>query len=219
MNNQPPSSTTYDPIRAQSRFLFLCGATAFIILLLIVLFLSARHATSSQFEIIFAPASATATLDGKVISSGTVTTSLGDHELIVEKFGFASETVHFSTTSGKNPAVYAILTSNSDYTSDWYTKHPSDATLTEGIIGWKATDTQDAIAGSLPAYKKLPYTGPHFKLYLGLCGSTETCVIVDCLTAYQNEALAYFRTHLDSNLGAYRFSFLYPTINPFRGEG
>ncbi|HEY5152562.1 MAG TPA: PEGA domain-containing protein [Candidatus Saccharimonadales bacterium] len=89
--------------------------------------------SNSYLQIEVAPRSASIELDGRGIAAGKVAVPAANHTVTVSKKGFATKSQTVSAKSGQTVYVGIGLESNSSSTRNWYTEHPDDQHLAEGL--------------------------------------------------------------------------------------
>ena len=206
-----PKSTRIIPITI--------GASAILFLIIVILAIKFTiEAHLSTVDLLYTPSSAVATIDGKEYPSGEIQLPPGRHEVIVEKYGFETESTTIETYPGQTTPAYFVLDSNQPFTADWYSNNYDDALTAQGISSREYDDQRVDILDEYPAFKKLPVKQNGFSIYQATCNGTQICVTIDASNAFRNEAIEYFRKNIDSDLGRYYFTFKNYT-NPFMGEG
>jgi len=107
-------------------------------------------------EIEVAPASSKILLDGHVVKAGRLTVSTGKHSLVVSKKGFSTQSQGVVSETGQTVYAGIVLQPSSTQTADWYSSHPADQKIVEGI-GSHQSDYQSGVAlRMIPFLKLLP---------------------------------------------------------------
>lgn len=172
----------------------------------------------STIELTYVPMTATATIDGKTYNAGTIQLSPGTHEIVVQKYGFETQTQSFETSSSQTTHVDIVLEPSDSFTKNWYEHNQDDSTAIEGIVGRESDQARINAREKYPAFKKLPVNHDHFTIYQATCNGSQPCVMIDSRKEYRDEAINYFRRFIDKDMGNYYITFKNYT-NPFRGEG
>lgn len=173
---------------------------------------------TATLDVYYTPLSATVTIDGKVVTQRENSVSPGQHEVRAEKYGFEPKTMTVNVAGGETSPVYIILQPNTEFTADWYAKHPDDSTMAEGITGYESDYESEKYYEKYPALSKLPIKQKDYSIYRQVCDIHEACIAVYAESNYREEALDYFREKVDSDVGQYYFIFM-SYHNPFMGEG
>lgn len=128
---------------------------------------NARYSAAMRIEI--SPASSTVTLDGKLISSGSVKVTPGNHTVDFSMAGFTKKTDKVLLIKGESRYVGEALVSNSAETANWYITHPLDGKLLEGISSKNFDQNSSQLLRKQPFLKLLPFTaaGSEFKVDYG----------------------------------------------------
>ena len=176
-----------------------------VILVTVVIIVAIKFAVESHLstiDLLYTPASATATIDGKEYTSGKIQLPPGTHE------------THSSQTT---PAHFA-LEPNESFTTNWYENNYNDALIAQGISSQQFNEQRASTLEKYPALKELSIEQKGFTIYQATCNGTQVCIMIDASNAYRNEAIEFLRKYIDQDLGRYYFSFRNYS-NPFLGEG
>lgn len=171
----------------------------------------------STIELTYTPASAVVTIDGKQVSAGEVRISPGDHVILIEKYGFEPDGKTLTTYPGSSHVINLSLSSNNPATSNWYTYHPNDQKIGEGIGSYEFDHFSEELQKNYPFVKNLPVETANFSIYRSSCEG-EVCFYIDADPKYRDEAIEYFKKNLNSDVGKFKFRFKNYS-NPFLGEG
>ncbi len=175
--------------------------------------------STTTIKLLFTPASAIATIDGKEYASGNIVLAPGVHEITVKKYGFQEQTKTLETKAGQTTSAYFILMPTEDFTMDWYKFHENDGRLSEGITSYAAEEENEKILKNFPVVKKLPVKNDNFNIYRQYsCDNDTICIFIQAKPDKRNEAISYFKKNLDADVGKYSFIFE-DYVNPFGEEG
>lgn len=214
------NNTPYTNQNSSNRFLAIATIVVVAFIGIIAFLISTTINTmTASVELHYTPTSTTITIDGKPYTGdGSITVTPGNHEIIAEKYGFETQTISVDAPSGQTTPVYIILEPNTDFTTDWYTTHPDDAILAEGITGYRLEYNNKILSQKYPNLSKLPIRAANFQIYQTACTVSEVCIMIDASSAHRDEALKYFRQKIDKDSGRYYITFK-DYYNPFNGEG
>ena len=193
------------------------GAVIMIIVVLVVFIKFFIENNQPRINLLYAPLSAVATMDGKAVDIGEIVLS-GKHEITVEKYGFESQTVEIEPGWGDATPVYIVLTPNMEETEDWYTTHEEDGRILEGINGYSYDAKVNDMIKQYPIIEQLPVIKQDYSFYQQACDEPTLCILVVAEEGYFGDAIDYFKKKLDSDVGKYRFIFS-DYSNSFMGEG
>lgn len=128
-----------------------------------LLFLNKR----SNLDLVVSPYAASVTIDGTMhVHEGKLYVPPGNHTLVADFAGFASETLHFTTTT-KSTTVDVVLDPVSQIGYDWLKNHPDDVAVRQKIGGNNYNQEASSLLRQFPIVADLPITGPGGEYKIG----------------------------------------------------
>ncbi len=187
---------------------------AVIIMVIIILITINALINNATINIQVAPASATITLNGRSVSSGSIKVKPGSYTVSAEEEGFDSQTVFIEAKENQTVDVLIGLVPNTEETKDWYLKHDSDRLLFEGISGEIFNNETDDMLQKYPIIEFLPYNGTTFDINYGPCEQRDFCIMINAVVpAGFDDAVNYIREHTNEP-GKYQYQYT-DFNNPF----
>ncbi len=145
---------------------------AIVILFMAVLAFSAyniwyNNTYSATISLVYAPASAAVTIDGKTTVSNKIQVKPGPHTVIIKKDGFAPNTSNITASKGQTTTVAVALRPSSAATANWYTNNPADQKINEAVGATNSAAASNQLQTSFPVASVLPLTGPTYEIDYG----------------------------------------------------
>ncbi len=141
--------------------IYIIVSLIFILIFMLVFVLHSRS-LSVKVKLVIAPSVARLTINNKVVSPGTIRVKPGTYTVIGTMNGFALSSKTVTVKKGDSIQVGLALSSNSASTSNWYSAHPGDESIAEGISGYNNDVLYQQSSENAPIIKILPFTGPDF---------------------------------------------------------
>jgi len=176
---------------------------------------SSRHSATITTEII--PSNTTVKLNGKGIRNGKHKVTPGTYKLLATREGFKTEEREVTVRADEERYVGIALQSNSEDTSDWYTKNKSDRIKAEGIASNNFDQNNSEQAQLNPLFQQLPVSWNHGMTSIGIGPSSrrenQTAVIIQEDSTVGRSSLIKWIRDQGYNPGDYEIEFT-DYINP-----
>lgn len=121
----------------------------------------------SKITIEVSPADSVVTINGKKRNKGTINVRPGVYSIVFSRQGFTIESKSVSVAKGETKYVGVSLVSNSPATANWYTNHPSDAKMLEGISSKNYDLFSAEQTKKYPLIKNLPFIDRLYRVDYG----------------------------------------------------
>lgn len=141
-------------------------AGSILLFLFVVLITLSFTQSSKNLSIEVAPDSADLTLDGKKISSGDISVSVGSHTIKASMAGFGTVTKKVDVST-KIVSVALLLDPTTQEGLDFLKSHPKEQLHRESIGGKNTEDRAREIAKKTPLIKYLPFIDREFRIDYG----------------------------------------------------
>jgi hypothetical protein len=109
-----------------------------------------------QIDVEVAPAGADISIDGQKWDSGLSDIDIGPHKIRVSLDGFKPHETTVDVTQAEKAYVGVVLRSGSDDTKGWYTDHPDDQKIAEGIGDHVNDSRNQGVSTKYPIFSRLP---------------------------------------------------------------
>lgn len=174
-------------------FLLLVAVLIIVASVILVVYQSiANQRRTAILDIVIAPKSALAKLNGKNVKPGIRKVVPGTYTLTVSKDGFATSSANASVGAKETKFLGVALIPNRDDTKSWYAMHPDDQLLLESITSRNSDQDAEVIFAENPIYKLLPVIGINesFRIDAGVSrqGNDKPALYVRSLSEQNKQA-------------------------------
>jgi len=139
-----------------------------------LLLLHNSRSFSGSITVQVTPASATLTMNDKVVTAGKIGVNPGSYTFKATLKGFDSSSKTITVKRGDSLYVGLALLPNSPSTADWYQKHPTDQQLYEIITGKYFDITSSEQTQTLPLIQDLPFIDQFYRIDYGQSKANPT---------------------------------------------
>ena len=171
----------------------------FMAILLLVFFIAHDQSFSSKIDITVAPTESHITLNGKTVHNDTVKVRPGTYKVTASLAGFTTLSKTITVKADDTASVGLVLVSDSSTTATWYSSHPEDEQIAEGI----SSDNNDTLAQqsvqNVPLIRQLPFIGPGSEFRIdygsqpGADANNPTIYITAPTTQAQQDAVTWIK--------------------------
>jgi hypothetical protein len=145
------------------------GTVAALAVILLGTYLVVKPGPTSDVVVHVVPGDLMLRIDGVQVQANVkVEAREGEHELVAERSGFATETRKFTVANGDPLTIDVALEPNSDEGSDRYKKHPDEQLAFEAEAGKQAFDNARTQQQRYTIMAKLPYIAGDFRMDPGV---------------------------------------------------
>jgi hypothetical protein len=169
----------------------------FVALILLVFFIGREQSLSAKIKITAAPSESHITINNKSVESGVNKVHPGTYKVTVSLSGFTTASQTVTVQKGGTASVGLALVSNTYTTSNWYTTHPNDEQIAEGISSNNNDSLAEQSVQNVPLIKQLPFIGPGSEFRIdygstpGASATDPTIYITAETTEAQQDALTW----------------------------